>query len=103
MGEGNRDVVTDFRPGEDLLYLSGYRSVFLPVGTPPPEFLGSDPFVPKLRPQVRYEVEGGQTIVQVYSPFNAPPPEFPTPEPVASVEIELRGVHGISADDLLLG
>lgn len=103
VGEGNRDVVTDFRGGEDVLDVSGYRSFFLPAGTPPMEFLGTDPFVDELRPQVRYEVEGGRTIVQIYSPFNAPPDDVPAPPAQATVEIELRGVHGISAEDLILG
>lgn len=108
-GPGNRDVLTDFEPGEDLLDLSGYRGVFLPQGTPPPVFVGSDPFGTDpvedgYRLQVRYEVEGGRTIVQVYSAFNAPPElNIPPPLPTATVEIELRGTQGISAGDVFLG
>lgn len=109
-GPGNRDVLTDFEPGEDLLDLSGYRGVFLPQGTPPPVFVGSDPFGTDpvedgYRLQVRYEVEGGRTIVQVYSAFNAPPPELniPPPPPTATVEIESPRVQGISAGDVFLG
>jgi hypothetical protein len=43
--------------------------------------------------------------VQVYGPFNAPPPELniPPPTPTATIEIELREVHGISADNVFLG
>lgn len=110
VGAGNRDVVTDFDPCEDVLDLSGYRSFFLPLGTPSPVFVGADPFRADpvgdgYRLQVRYEIEGDRTIVQVYSPFNAPPPELdiPPPKPTATVEIELRGVHGLSADDVFLG
>ncbi|MBL6454439.1 hypothetical protein JMJ55_03825 [Belnapia sp. T6] len=108
VGPGNRDVVTDFRHADqDLLDLSGYRSIFMPLDTPPPVFIGNAAF--RVSPedgnrmQVRYEVEGDRTIVQVYSQFNLPPPEYPQPVPGVTVEIELLGVRGISADDVFLG
>lgn len=103
VGEGNRDVVTDFRSGEDVLDVSGYRGFFLPSGTPGMEFLGTGPFVEEYRPQLRYEVQGDRTIVQIFSPFGTPPPDVPLPAAGATVEIELRGVRGISEGDLVLG
>ena len=103
VGEGNRDVVADFRSGEDVLDVSGYRGFFLPSGTPGMEFLGTGPFVEEYRPQLRYEVQGDRTIVQIFSPFGTPPPDVPLPPARATVEIELRGVRGISKDDLVLG
>ncbi len=108
VGPGNRDVVTDFRQADqDVLDLAGYRSGFLPQDTPPPIFIGAEAFrvTPEdgARMQVRYEVEGDRTIVQIYSQFNLPPPEYPQPVPSVTVEIELLGVQGISADDVFLG
>jgi Ca2+-binding RTX toxin-like protein len=71
-GEGNRDVVTDFDTGADLLDLSGYRNA-----------------------GVRWEYDAGQdrTIVTV---AGASGPAFP------GFEIELRGVRDLSPDDVLL-
>ncbi|GAA0567594.1 hypothetical protein GCM10009416_02010 [Craurococcus roseus] len=103
VGDGNRAVVTDFRSGEDVLDVSGYRGFFLPSGTPAMEFLGTGPFVEEYRPQLRYEVQGDRTIVQIFSPFGTPPPDVPLPPAGATVEIELRGIRGISEDDLVLG
>ncbi|SDB16370.1 calcium-binding protein [Belnapia rosea] len=108
IGPGNRDVVTDFRHADDdVLDLSGYRSGFLPRDTPPPVFIGNEAF--RVSPedgnrmQVRYEVEGDRTIVQIYTQFNLPPPEYPQPVPGVTVEIELLGVRGLTADDVFLG
>ncbi|WP_052214738.1 calcium-binding protein [Belnapia sp. F-4-1] len=108
VGLGNRDVVTDFRQADqDVLDLAGYRSGFLPQDTPPPIFIGTEAFrvTPEDGPrmQVRYEAEGDRTIVQVYTQFNLPPPEYPQPRPGVTVEIELLGVQGLSADDVFLG
>ncbi|WP_052389357.1 calcium-binding protein [Belnapia moabensis] len=109
IGPGNRDIVTDFRHAEhDVLDLSGYRSSFLPQDTPPPIFIGTEAFRVSAedgpRMQVRYEVEGDRTIVQVYSEFNLPSPDYePQPVPRVTVEIELLGVRGLTADDVFLG
>jgi hypothetical protein len=105
---GNRDVITDFHHNQhDVLDLSGYRTGFVPEGTAGPLFIGTAAFRPStlednMRVQVRYDIEGDNTIVQVYSPFNKAPPGYPQ-EPYAMVEIELAHVHGISADDVYLG
>lgn len=109
VGPGNRDVVTDFRSADqDVLDLSGYRSGFMPSDTPPPIFIGTEPFrvTPEdgFRIQVRYEVQGDRTILQVYTQFNLPPPDFePQPRPGVSLEIELLGVQSLTADDVFLG
>jgi Ca2+-binding RTX toxin-like protein len=107
VGPGNRDVIGDFHHNQhDVLDVSGYRTGFVPEGTEGPLFVGPAAFRPStevdnMRVQVRYEIEGDNTIVQIYSPFNKAPPGVPQ-EPYAMVEIELRHVQGISADDLFL-
>lgn len=109
VGPGSRDVITDFRSADqDVIDLSGYRSGFLPSNTPRPIFIGTEEFrvSPEdgARMQVRYEVQGDRTILQVYSQFNLPPPDFePQPSPGVSLEIELLGVQGLTADDVFLG
>jgi Ca2+-binding RTX toxin-like protein len=109
IGPSNRDIVTDFRHADgDVLDLSGYCSSFLPQDTPPPIFIGTEAFrvTPEdgFRMQVRYEVQGDRTILQVYTQFNLPPPDYePQPRPGVSLEIELLGVQGIAADDVFLG
>lgn len=107
VGLGNRDVIADFcRADGDVIDLSGYRSSLLPSTTPPPIFVGQegfrmDPVVDGYRLQVRYEVEGARTILQVYAPLQEVPAPFPPGTP--NVDIELLGVQGVSTDDLFLG
>jgi Ca2+-binding RTX toxin-like protein len=103
VGEGNRDVVTDFRHGKDILDLSGYRN---PAGgAETPIFLGTDAFVGSFALQVRYELlADGNTLIQfaglIGRPGNAPPVPPAPSEPVG--EIELVGVHHLTASDFIL-
>lgn len=102
VGEGNRDVVTDFRHGEDVLDLSGYRNPAGGAGTP--VFLDTGAFFGTFDLQVRYEIQSdGNTLVQfaglVGRAPNAPPvPPVPAPEG----EIELIGTHHLTASDFIL-
>lgn len=72
-GEGNRDVVTDFETGVDLLDLTGYRS-----------------------PSVTwaYDQAGDRTIVTIVDPRAA--------FSLGPYEIELTGVRDLTADDMVL-
>jgi Ca2+-binding RTX toxin-like protein len=99
VGPGNRDVVLDFHRGQDLLDLSNYRPSSPGPGEPQPPslFLGTDPFEDVIALQVRYDIQGGNTVVQFYGPIG---PLFGVPPP--SGEIELAGVHHLKADDFIL-
>jgi hypothetical protein len=102
IGPGNRDLVLDFHPGRDVLDLSGYRNFF---GTPDatPVFLGQHPFEANFILQVRYEIEGGNTVVQFFAPLGSLPPGTPATVPDGpSGEIELAGVHHLHASDFIL-
>lgn len=114
VGEGNRDLVLDFRQGQDMLDLSGYDDParFFQAGDPAqldlpePVFLGTGAFVATNALQVRYEVlEGGRTLVQFATPLGAfPPPADAAPAVPAQPtgEIELAGVRALTAEDFLL-
>ncbi len=66
IGDGARDVIFDFEQGEDVIGLSlllslGYRHLSIDDAY---EFIGTAAFTGE-RPQVRYEIAGGRTIVQL--------------------------------------
>lgn len=106
VGPGLRDVIADFHHGQDLIDLSGYRSVFpMPGGSqPPPAFLGTDPFTASFALQIRYEVEDGHAVLQIAAPLGGQPADFPATVPASpTAEIELAGIHHLSAADFLLG
>ena len=103
VGPGNRDLVLDFQEGTDRLDLQAYRNPFPdPGGEPRPHFLGTDPFEASTGLQVRYEIEDGHTVVQFATRLGPPPRGLPVPVPEVSGEIELAGVHHLSADDFIL-
>ena len=90
VGAGNRDVVTDFTPGEDRIEISrfdadltrGFRQEFTFVGDAPLTGAG----------QLGYRHEGGNTIVQADV----------TGDAVPDFEIQLTGVMDLEASDFLL-
>ncbi len=99
-GEGNRDVVADFRQGQDHLDLSAYRDAFGAPSPdlPPPLFLGTGAFEAGSALQIRYDITAdGRTILQFAAPRgpDAGVPEQPTGE------IELLGVHHLRAEDFI--
>ncbi len=109
LGEGERDIIVDFRRGEDLLDLRGYREtesvIPLPGGTPRAVFLGTGGFTATFDLQVRFEVrEDDRTIVQfaVLLPPRVPPGEAATIPAAPTGEIELLGRHWLAAADFLL-
>jgi len=103
VGPGRRDVILDFQQGHDRIDLSGFN---VPAqGQPPPLFLGTDPFVASWAVQLRYQFEGGRTILQlVAAPIGGPPADGtpPTIPEAPTAEIELLGVHRLEASDVIL-
>jgi Ca2+-binding RTX toxin-like protein len=104
VGPGNRDMVLDFEQGEDRLDLRLYANFFARPGVPAePVFLGPDPFIASYAPQVRYEVEEGRTVVQVFAPLGNPPGGLPPRVPGGpGVEIELAGEYQLRVEDFIL-
>ncbi|MDO9707193.1 hypothetical protein [Paracraurococcus lichenis] len=104
VGPGNRDVILDFQDRQDVIDLTHYLNFFPPPeGQPPAVFLGTDPFTATGALQVRYEIEDGNTIVQIVAPFGSPPPGTPPSVPEGPTqEIELVGVHHLQACDVIL-
>lgn len=104
VGPGDRDLILDFRQGEDVLDLSAYRNILARPGVPSePVFLGTDPFEASFAPQIRYEIEEGRTVVQIVAPLGNPPGGLPPSVPEGpGAEIELLGEHHLTTDDLIL-
>jgi Ca2+-binding RTX toxin-like protein len=104
IGPGNRDLVLDFRQGEDLLDLSAYRNIFARPGVPDdPVFLGTDPFMASFAPQIRYRFEEGDTVIEISAPLGNPPGGVPPRVPSGpGAEIELAGLHALRASDFIL-
>lgn len=104
-GAGQRDIVLDFQRGEDRLDLREYQNFPAVSGTPgmPTHvFLGTGPVQAGSVTQVRYEIEGNHTVLQVYAPYGLPPAGIPPVLPtVPTAEIELAGVHHLQASDFV--
>jgi hypothetical protein len=92
-------VVLDFAPGEDRIDLSlllnlGYRHLNINDSY---EFIGTAPFTGE-RAQVRYEIQGDRTIVQLdgtgYTGRGV--------DGVVDGEIELAGRHALDGGDFIL-
>ncbi len=105
VGPGNRDLVLGFEAGEDRLDLRAYGNIVARPGVPSePVFLGEEPFIASYAPQVRYTIEDGRTVVQVFAPLGNPPGGLPPVVPGApGAEIELAGEHRLRPEDLILG
>lgn len=104
VGPGKRDVILDFEQGEDRLDLRLYANFLARPGVASePVFLGADPFIASTAPQVRYDVEDGRTVVQVFAPLGNPPSDLPPRVPGGpGVEIELIGEYRLGAGDFIL-
>ena len=104
IGPGKRDVITDFHHGQDKIDLTGYHNfISPPQGQPNSIFLGTHGFEASFGVQVRYDIVGCNTVVQVYSPLgyrNAD--DAPTVPTGPDEEIQLSGVHHLVAGDFIL-
>jgi Ca2+-binding RTX toxin-like protein len=103
-GPGNRDLILDFRQGRDQLDLSAYENILARPGVPSePIFLGTDPFIASFAPQIRYQIEDGRTVVQIFAPLGNPPGGLEPRVPGGpGAEIELVGEHHLEAGDFIL-
>lgn len=102
VGESARDVILDFAQGEDRIDLSLLLNLahrFLDVDESF-AFIGNGAFNGE-GPQVRYEVEGGRTIIQLDGTAFLSGAVVGV-NGVADAEIELRGVYALTADDFFL-
>ena len=110
VGPGMRDVILDFRQGQDLIDLSRLAFAFgMPAGgdRPQPVFLGECEFAASPALQVRVVMEDAVTIVQFATgpgaadpDAGAVPPAGPLGEPLG--EIELIGRYHLGAADFIL-
>ena len=99
VGEGARDVIHDFEQGVDLIDLSllltlGYRHLSINDAY---EFIGTVAFTGE-RPQVRYEIEDGRTVVQL----DGQGPYSRGVDGVVDAEIELVGQFELQTTDFIL-
>ncbi|MBV1798032.1 calcium-binding protein [Siccirubricoccus sp. G192] len=93
---GQRDTINDFQPGEDLIDLTGYRG---DLRTPQEalEYLGSGPMAATPHGAVRWEIRGGNTLIQL--DLDLP---WQLADGVVDAEILLRGTMTLTAGDFLL-
>ena len=100
VGEGNRDVIEDFRPSRETIDLNSYARYLGPYQTTDaPVFLGQEAFTDSDALQVRYDVQDdGDAVVQ-----------FLGPRPIGIErgrllgEIELKDVGELTAENFVLG
>ncbi len=90
------DVVLDFRHGDDKLDLSGFLQHF--VTPPAADFLGDGAFTDGSHMQVRTEVHGILTLVEIWLPFSQPD-GVPAQ---GNATFTLFGAHPLAADDFIL-
>ena len=121
VGEGARDVIQDFTQGHDVLDVSllnsgqgsnpngpfSYDEQFVFIGTQ--NFTPGGSPLPRVTPQLRYEIRDGQTIVQMDGsnlggvPVDLGPlPDYRLPDGIVDAEFVLIGEFKLTADDFLL-
>jgi Ca2+-binding RTX toxin-like protein len=102
VGPDQRDVILDFRQGEDRLDLTPYRNLFLyEPDAPTLIFRGTEPFQASSVTQLRYVTEEGRTVLQVAAPLGTPDGPVTVPE-APTVEIELVGQYQLRPQDFIL-
>lgn len=103
VGPGNRDIITDFHHGQDQIDLTDYHNSITPNGQPNSVFLGTHGFEATFGLQVRYDIVGNHTVVQIDAPLGyGQVDDKPTVPARPTQEIELQGVHHLVASDFIL-
>lgn len=97
IGAGNRDMVLDFEQGRDIIDLSNYQNYVHFESQSAPVFLGTGSFGQSNGLQVRYDIQGDHTIIQLIGTVH---PSSPWPAPAG--EIDLAGVFHLTASDFHL-
>ncbi len=102
-GAGARDIIFDFEQGEDLIDLSllltfQYRHLNYDYAY---EFIGTAAFTGETA-QVRYETQGGRTIVQLDGQLYGSGPSNYRVDGVVDGEIELVGHFALQATNFIL-
>jgi Ca2+-binding RTX toxin-like protein len=96
VGEGQRDVILDFRQGRDKIDVTGWEN----RQNPGAHFIGQDD--PSSAPdlQIGFHHEGGNTIVELTGPFLANAVGGPTTS-VVTGEIQIQGEFRLHASDFI--
>ena len=96
VSDTNGDVVVDFQHGQDHLDLTGFLGAF---ATPPAaDFLGAGAFTDGSHLQVRSEIQGDSTVVEIWVPIfhvEGPPTQ-------GNANFTLLGAHSLEASDFIL-
>ena len=96
VSDTNGDVVVDFQHGQDHLDLTGFLGAF---ATPPAaDFLGAGAFTDGSHLQVRSEIHGDSTVVEIWVPIfhvEGPPTQ-------GNANFTLLGAHSLEASDFIL-
>lgn len=96
--ETQGDVVTDFRRHHDTLDVTGFLALF-PAAPPAVDFLGGGAFTDGTHLQIRTEIRGGLTLVELFVPLF----EQPGAPAEANAGFTLLGAHALTAGDFILG
>ena len=91
------DVVTDFQQGQDKLDLRGFLGMF--AAPPQADILGAGAFTDTAHLQLRSEVQGDHTLVELFVPLSRP---LGAPAH-GNASFTLLGAHTLLASDFILG
>lgn len=96
LDDNARDLITDFRQGEDLIVLTGYRG---DLGTEADAlaWLGGDAMAPAPYGAVRWSIQGNTTVIEL--DFDLPQQQA---DGIADARIVLRGAIQLTEADFVL-
>ena len=69
MGQGNRDIIIDFKQGADKIDLTGWED--LNFDAPGGQFIGEQPLTLQQQLQVAFHFENGNTVIDLGRAFFA--------------------------------
>ncbi|RYG63554.1 calcium-binding protein [bacterium] len=106
-GEGHRDVITDFKSGTDKIDVHLLTTTVLTplfgLGTTyhdPIVFIGTQDFS-GTQTELRFFIEGDHTVIQIDGVGLTRPITY-DPDGQADTDIELTGIHHLTASDFIL-